>query len=52
MFLTFLVDNFLSNLPAINIGDDAFDVTFDAYKTVLASEPGYSPTKACWMWSD
>eukprot|EP01032_Pedospumella_encystans_P014743 gene14743-16908_t len=42
VFLTFLVGNdFLPHLPAINIGDDAFDVIFDAYKTVLASEPGY-----------
>lgn len=42
VFLTFLVGNdFLPHLPAINIGDDAFDIIFDAYKTVLASDPGY-----------
>lgn len=41
VFLTFLVGNdFLPSLPAINIGDQAFDLIFDAYKTVLASEPG------------
>jgi hypothetical protein len=42
VFLTFLVGNdFLPGLPAINIGDQAFDLIFDAYKTVLASENGY-----------
>jgi len=38
VFLTFLVGNdFLPHLPAIDIGDGAFDIILDAYKTVLAS---------------
>jgi hypothetical protein len=42
VFLTFLVGNdFLPQLPAMNIGDDAFDVIFEAYKTVLTSGSGY-----------
>lgn len=38
VFLTFLVGNdFLPSLPAIDIGDSAFDIIFDAYKTVMLS---------------
>ena len=41
VFLTFLVGNdFLPHLPAIDIGDGAFDIIFEAYKTVLASLTG------------
>lgn len=45
VFLTFLIGNdFLPHLPGIDIGDSAFDVIFDAYKTTFASEPGYLVT--------
>ena len=41
VFLTFLVGNdFLPSLPAIDIGDGAFDIIFEAYKTVFASSVG------------
>lgn len=41
VFLTFLVGNdFLPHLPAIDIGDGAFDIIFDAYKTVFAASLG------------
>lgn len=42
IFLTFFVGNdFLPHLPAIDIRDDAFNIIFDAYKNILAAEPGY-----------
>eukprot|EP01036_Dinobryon_divergens_P029762 gene29762-38905_t len=41
VFLTFLVGNdFLPSLPAIDIGDGAFDIIFESYKTVFASSVG------------
>lgn len=42
VFLTFLVGNdFLPHLPTLDISENAFDVVFDAYKTVLKADPGY-----------
>ena len=42
VFLTFFVGNdFLPSLPALNINDDAFELIFDAYKTLLSTEPEY-----------
>jgi Xrn1 helical domain/XRN 5'-3' exonuclease N-terminus len=42
VFLTFLVGNdFLPHLPTLRIGDSAFDIIFDAYKTLLMARPGY-----------
>jgi 5'-3' exoribonuclease 1 len=41
VFLTYFVGNdFLPILPGLSIGDDAFDILFDAYKTMLNSESG------------
>ena len=41
VFLTFLIGNdFLPHLPAIDIGDGAFDIIFESYKTVFASSVG------------
>ncbi|CAM9192531.1 unnamed protein product, partial [Ectocarpus fasciculatus] len=42
VFLTFLVGNdFLPHLPTLDISENAFDVVFDAYKSVLKVDPGY-----------
>lgn len=42
IFLTFLVGNdFLPHLPTLDIGEQAFDVIFEAYKELLLKNPGY-----------
>lgn len=42
VFLSFFIGNdFLPHLPGIHIGDKAFDILFDGYKTILAARPGY-----------
>jgi hypothetical protein len=42
VFMTFFIGNdFLPHLPGLDIGDNAFDIIFDAYKTVYSSDPGY-----------
>eukprot|EP01038_Epipyxis_sp_PR26KG_P011255 gene11255-15103_t len=42
VFLTFLIGNdFLPHLPGLDIGDNAFDILFDAYKNVMSTEQGY-----------
>lgn len=45
VFLTFLIGNdFLPHLPGIDIGDNAFEIIFDAYKTAYGAEQGYLVT--------
>eukprot|EP01039_Chlorochromonas_danica_P005892 gene5892-6488_t len=42
VFLSFFVGNdFLPHLPGISIGDDAFDLIFDAYKKSISTDFGY-----------
>lgn len=42
VFLTYLIGNdFLPHLPGLDINDNAFDIIFDAYKTIFSTHPGY-----------